>query len=90
MKIINLNANYGGASHDSFIWNNSQIKHFMETNLDPAEQAWLLGDSGYPLSKILMTPFANPLAGTPESRFNQAHMRARNIVERTFGVLKMR
>lgn len=62
----------------------------METNLEQDEQAWLIGDSGYPLSKHVMTPFLNPSAGTPQARFNQAHMRARNVVERTFGVFKMR
>lgn len=87
MEIINLFANFGGATHDSFIWNNSSIKTFME-NL--GEQAWLIGDSGYPQSKILMTPFMNVAEGTPESRYNNAHIRARNIVERVIGIWKMR
>lgn len=35
-----------------------------------------------------MTPIADAVPGTPEFRYNSAHRRARNTVERTFGVLK--
>lgn len=90
MLIVGIYANYGGSTHDSFIWNNSQIKAYLENNLEPGEQAWLIGDSGYPQSKVLMTPYNNPLPGTPEGRYNEAHIRARNIVERTIGLLKVR
>ncbi|KAJ8927540.1 hypothetical protein NQ314_019976 [Rhamnusium bicolor] len=37
-----------------------------------------------------MTPFQNPPEGSPQQRFNHAHIRARNCVERCIGVLKMR
>lgn len=48
-----------------------------------------LGDSAYPLHPFLMTPVLYPT--TPgENRYNAAHIRTRNIVERTFGVLKSR
>ncbi|XP_054168246.1 putative nuclease HARBI1 [Oppia nitens] len=50
---------------------------------------WLLGDSGYPLEPHLMTPFTNPT--TPSQvNYNLAHTKTRNVVERAFGVLKMR
>lgn len=90
MKIINVLANFGGASHDSYIWNRSEIKQYLENNLEHGEKAWLIGDSGYPQSPILMTPFRNVVEGTPEARFNGAHMRARNVIERCNGVLKTR
>jgi hypothetical protein len=50
---------------------------------------WLLGDSGYPLKKWLITPVSNP-SNQQEVNFNLAHTQTRNTVERAFGVLKSR
>ena len=36
-----------------------------------------------------MTPFQNPQNANQE-RYNISHMKTRNVIERTFGVLKMR
>ena len=62
------------------------MKQIME-NLP--QTGWLLGDSGYPLRDYLMTSFNTP-ATPAEERFNNAHTRTRNVVERAFGVLKSR
>lgn len=48
-----------------------------------------LGDSGYPLKSYLLTPFANP-AIHAQHRYNESHIRTRNCIERTNGVLKRR
>lgn len=91
MKIINLNTNYGGATHDSFIWRQSGIQRIMSHIHNLGEtNSWLIGDSGYPLQPYLLKPFLNPPPNSPESRFNTAHCRARNVIERCFGILKMR
>lgn len=91
MMILNLNTNYGGATHDSFIWRQSGIQQILRHIHNMGEtNSWLIGDSGYPLQPYLMKPFLNPAPNTPESRFNTAHSTARNVVERTFGILKMR
>lgn len=90
LRIINIFANYGGATHDSFIWRHSSIKDYMETLYANGESSWLIGDSGYPLQPFMMTPFHNPPEGSPQARFNHAHIRARNCVERCIGLLKMR
>lgn len=37
-----------------------------------------------------MTPFQNALPNSPESRYTQAHIQARNCVERCIGLLKGR
>lgn len=50
----------------------------------------LLGDSGYPLEPFLLTPYRNPRAGSNQHAFNLRHASARNVVERTFGVIKSR
>lgn len=49
----------------------------------------LSGDSGYPLELRLLTPYSNP-ANNAEVKFNTAHTKTRNTVERSFGVLKSR
>lgn len=91
LKILNINANFGGASHDSFIWRNSEIQAYMRHLHNTGERtSWLIGDSGYPLQPYLMTPFNNVEPNSPEAHFNEAHIRARNVVERTIGLLKMR
>ena len=49
------------------------------------------GDSGYPLEPYLLTPILGQQQRTPsEARYNDAHAKTRNTIERTFGVLKSR
>lgn len=50
----------------------------------------LIGDAGYPLCPWLITPFKDPLPESPEERFNNVFCRARSIIERVNGILKMR
>jgi hypothetical protein len=79
-------AKYPGRVHDSFIWNNCGLKlYFNNNNIN----GWLLGDSGYPLEKNLTTPFLNP-QNNGQTRYNVSHITIRNVIERAFGVLKMR
>ncbi|KAJ8914122.1 hypothetical protein NQ315_016198 [Exocentrus adspersus] len=89
LKILNVNAQFPGATHDSFIWRNSNIKQHLEAEYNRGNRnSWLLGDSGYPLQPWLMTPFLNPLLNSPQSIYNNAHIQARNCIERLKGVLK--
>ena len=48
-----------------------------------------IGDSGYPLEPWLLTPVNNPTTNG-ERKYNTAHCKTRNIVERSFGLLKSR
>jgi hypothetical protein len=50
-RFTNIVVKWPGSTHDSFILNNSGIPDAM-TGIN----GWLLGDSGYPLKKWLMTP----------------------------------
>ena len=50
---------------------------------------FLLGDSGYPCLRFLMTPILHP-ASPAEECFNMSLCRTRVFVEQTFGILKRR
>lgn len=49
----------------------------------------LIGDSGYPCTPHLITPFLRPSNETEEC-FNRMHIQTRNVIERCFGVMKQR
>ncbi|XP_041361589.1 putative nuclease HARBI1 [Gigantopelta aegis] len=86
MRFINLNCKFPGSTHDAFVLTSSTVPDIMETL---PEGGFLLGDSGYPLKKWLMTPVMNP--STPqEMLYNTSHSKTRAIVERAFGILKSR
>ncbi|XP_061191721.1 putative nuclease HARBI1 [Saccostrea echinata] len=84
LRFSNIVVRWPGATHDSFILQNSSLPNIMRR-----VNGWLLGDSGYPLRKWLLTPFVNPRS-PQEQRYNNAHCTTRNTVERAFGVLKSR
>lgn len=83
-----MNSNYGGSTHDSFIFRNSEINNLLRNIQN--EHCWLIGDSGYAQLPYLMTPVRNPLPNSPEVRYNQALTVTRNCIERCIGVLKSR
>lgn len=43
LNILNIDATFGGASHDSFIWNNSEINNHVQQLHQSGERIWLLG-----------------------------------------------
>ena len=49
----------------------------------------LVGDSGYPLRRFLLTPFLNP-ESEAEERYNKAQILTRVCVECCIGILKNR
>ncbi|XP_036327217.1 putative nuclease HARBI1 [Rhagoletis pomonella] len=89
LKILAVNAKYPGARHDSFIWSSSAVRRVMQRSFENGNHnVFLIGDSGYPLEPWLMTPLPNQPEGSPKFRYNEALCKARNPVERLFGVLK--
>ncbi|XP_054717504.1 putative nuclease HARBI1 [Uloborus diversus] len=88
MKFLDVVARWPGSSHDSFIWKMSNLRTIFAGNTIPS-RTFLLGDSGYPLEPWLMIPYA-PSNVAREQVYNKKHKKARNVVERAFGLLKNR
>jgi hypothetical protein len=76
-----------GATHDAHIWNNCKLAKAFEDGT--IKGAWLLGDSGYALKPWLLTPILSPTTRA-ERKYNKAHKSTRCIIERTYGIWKMR
>lgn len=84
--IMDVVARWPGSVHDSTIFDNSGIRALLETS--PSD-GYLIGDGGYACRRYLMTPVVNPT--TPaQTRYNAAHVAARNCIERANGILKRR
>ena len=84
-RFTDVVAKWPGSQHDASTFESCGLKSYLENH----EIGWLLGDSGYPLRKYLITPKPNPMTDA-ENRFNVAHSQTRIVVERAFGVLKSR
>ncbi|XP_018395394.1 PREDICTED: putative nuclease HARBI1 [Cyphomyrmex costatus] len=89
MKILNINPRYPGARNDAYIWSTSPIRRVMEFHYNRGERkTWLIGDAGYPLEPWLMMPLADFPEDTRQFQYTQKLCKARNVVERFFGVFK--
>lgn len=87
-RIRFVNASFPGSCHDSHVWKLSNVKRFFENEYHNGDNSLILGDAGYPLEPWLLTPCRSPAVGSKESKFNIAHSKGRNIIERTIGILK--
>lgn len=86
LKFTNIVVNWPGSAHDSRIFNESRL---CEALKEGRYRGFLLGDNGYACRPYLLTPFLTPLT-EKETRYNAAHIKTRNVIERAFGVLKRR
>ncbi|XP_032687237.1 putative nuclease HARBI1 [Odontomachus brunneus] len=87
MKIIDIVSRWPGSVHDATIFQHSWVHRRLEEG--EFHSGILLGDSGYPVKKYLLTPLLHPTTAA-ENLYNNAHIHTRNIVERVFGVWKCR
>ncbi|RVE41493.1 hypothetical protein evm_013855 [Chilo suppressalis] len=87
LLITDVVARWPGSTHDSTIYQNSNRYRKFETGSYGI--AYVLGDSGYPLKCHLLTPYLNAVTHG-EHKYNEAHIKTRNTVERQYGVLKRR
>ena len=76
---------YPGSSHDSVIFDPSNLRMLMERSDIPG---LLLGDNAYRCRPILLTSVLQ-LGNQQETRYNFAHRRMRHV-ERLFGTWKKR
>ncbi|CAC5391218.1 HARBI1 [Mytilus coruscus] len=88
-KFTQITADWSGSVHDSLIFKTSSICKHLEENHKGLVDGVLLGNSGYMCRPFLLTPYNNPQEPHQE-RFNRNHVSTRYLIERTFGVCKMR
>lgn len=87
LRIQNIVAHWQGSAHDSNIFRRSNIRRRFESG--EFGNKVLVGDSGYGIRNYLITPLSNPTTHA-EELFNEAQIRTRNPVERSYGVWKRR
>uniref|UniRef100_A0A146L3K0 Putative nuclease HARBI1 n=1 Tax=Lygus hesperus TaxID=30085 RepID=A0A146L3K0_LYGHE len=85
LKITNIVARWPGSSHDATVLRHSSLWRQLTT----LGHDVILADSGYGLTKNLITKVRNP-STEAERRFNESQIRTRNVVERSYGVWKRR
>lgn len=88
-RILDLDISWPGSTHDSRIWNRSQAKIYIESQ----RRFLVAGDSGYPISEVLIKPYSNNEAdGDRRKRiFNRKLSGARTVMsENIYGVWKRR
>jgi hypothetical protein len=85
--ILDIDASWQGANHDARIWENSSVKTLIEL-----QRGFLVaGDSGYPISDVLIKPYPTreALLDPRKAEFNRRHSRLRTVCsENIFGIMK--
>ncbi|CAH2243292.1 putative nuclease HARBI1 [Pararge aegeria] len=91
LNILYVDASFGGACHDSHVWSQCPVDHFMQQLHSRGEGTYcLLGDSAYAQRPWLMTPVPRANPGSAEEYYNRLHAHARSAADRCIGVLKGR
>ncbi|XP_041989273.1 putative nuclease HARBI1 [Aricia agestis] len=90
LNILCVDPSNPGSLDDSAAWNNHLLCPLMNQIVESGEEAYLLGDSEYQLSKVLLTPVANCTEGSSEHHYNLKHMTAHNSVKTCINILKAR
>ncbi|XP_052790017.1 putative nuclease HARBI1 isoform X1 [Mya arenaria] len=80
-----VHARWPGSVHDSRVLRESGLIELFEGG--HANGYYLLGDSGYPAKRWLLTPYLAPQNATEEG-YNRSHKITRALVERSIGQLK--
>ncbi|KAK2152719.1 hypothetical protein NP493_2420g00007 [Ridgeia piscesae] len=83
----NVVARWSGSTHDAFVLLNSEIYANFEAGVHG--DGWLLGASGCPMKPWLLVPMLDPQSRA-ERAYNKSHIKTRNVVERGFGLWKIR
>nr|CAI5827636.1 unnamed protein product [Callosobruchus analis] len=87
-KIRNVVTGFPGSLHDSRVFRASPLSTMLEQK---CQQNYILGDSGYPCLRHLLTPFKDMGNLTNvQQNYNWRLAKTRYIVEHTFGILKQK
>ena len=87
--IYDIDCRWPGSTHDSRVWNRSEVKHYVEQQ----RTYYIAGDSGYPISEVLMKPYSTAEAGRERRKrlFNKRLSGLRTVMsENLYGVWKRR
>ena len=64
---------------------------YYDITLQHLSWKYFLWDRGYALTPTMMTPFhPDKMTSNAERKYQKAHTKTRNVIERSFGVLKQR
>ncbi|XP_026736278.1 putative nuclease HARBI1 [Trichoplusia ni] len=85
-NFMDIVARWAGSTHDSRIF---QMCLLRTKYIHQQHSGYLIGDSGYPCLRFLLTPVGTPTTHA-EQTYNRVHVKTRNVVERTFGRWKRR
>jgi hypothetical protein len=78
-----------GSTHDATVLCMSDLFQFSDANI-PGGYC-ILGDSAFPIMRWCITPFRNCGNLTQQQKkFNKMHSQCRQVIERSFGMLKCR
>lgn len=75
-RVTSLCASWPGSCHDSRIWRNSHLCQQFKNGL---HDGILLGESGHPLTRHLMTPYLTP-SKRSEEKFNASLYQTRVLI----------
>ena len=87
LNIMDIVCRWPGSTHDATILRNSRIFNRFEAG--EFRNCIVVGDSGYPCNRWLMTPLAR-ITSPAEALYNESQIRSRNCIERKYGVWKRR
>lgn len=52
LNILSVDSSFGGASHDTFVWNQNRVKNYIINLVNAGERVFLLGKHFIPLLKL--------------------------------------
>lgn len=88
LRIRDIFTGYPGSVHDARVFRTSPL---CDTLAEKCEEFHLLGDSAYPLSQHLLTPFPDRgFLTRPQINYNMQHSSNRIKIEHCNGVLKQK
>jgi hypothetical protein len=101
MRFTFVVVGWPGSAHDTHIWRDTVFNKYKNNFPHPPDGKYYLVDSDYPNRKGYLAPYKGQRyhiteftnAGQPiglKELFNHAHSSLRNVIERSFGVLKMK